>query len=287
MMNNNFSSFLDTSSGPNPLPRQSPSPSPQQSALAHQNGMGGQANGIPLVNGLPSGGQQTDMNHLWSIVQQLSQVLEDNKAQTLGIVNGVQAIQQRAAEEGGVGNMNLREVNGEINGRSNDLLIKYAFYDIQLTWQTAASRTAELQTLTAQLSSAQSTISELTNSNTALTGLITDYENALTLLLDKLRPYAYTQTQAMVSLHKHYQTLLEQERATSMQMRVEHADWQAGLGRVAEYARMALKVQNEGEIPYQRQMKELKEENRVLRVLAGWEAKDDSSDEEGEEGRVS
>ena len=79
--------------------------------------MGGQANGIPLVNGLPSGGQQTDMNHLWSVVQQLSQVLEDNKAQTLGIVNGVQAIQQRAAEEGCVGTMNLREVNGEINGR--------------------------------------------------------------------------------------------------------------------------------------------------------------------------
>lgn len=80
--------------------------------------MGGQANGIPLVNGLPSGGQQTDMNHLWNVVQQLSQVLEDNKAQTLGIVNGVQAIQQRAAEEGSVGSLNLREVNGEINGRS-------------------------------------------------------------------------------------------------------------------------------------------------------------------------
>lgn len=166
------------------------------------------------------------------------------------------------------------------------LRIQRVVYGHELTLPTAASRAAELQTLTAQLSSAQSTISELTNSNTALTGLITDYENALTLLLDKLRPYAYTQTQAMVSLHKHYQTLLEQERATSMQMRVEHADWQAGLGRVAEYARLALKVQNEGEIPYRREMKELKEENRVLRVLAGWEAKDDSSDEEGEEGRV-
>ena len=71
-----------------------------------------QTNGIPMVNGLPSGGQQTDMNHLWSVVQQLSQMLEDNRAQTLGIVNGVQAIQARAAEEGGVG---IREVNGEIN----------------------------------------------------------------------------------------------------------------------------------------------------------------------------
>jgi hypothetical protein len=73
-------------------------------------------NNIPLVNGLPSGGQQTDLNHLWSVVQQLSQVLEENRAQTQGIVNGVQAIQARAAEEGGGSGIGIREVNGEING---------------------------------------------------------------------------------------------------------------------------------------------------------------------------
>jgi hypothetical protein len=80
-----------------------------------------QQNGIPMVNGLPSGGQQTDMNHLWTVVQQLSQMLEENKAQTQGVLNGVQAIQQRAAEEGGSiegGRVGAREVNGEINGTS-------------------------------------------------------------------------------------------------------------------------------------------------------------------------
>jgi hypothetical protein len=104
------------------MPRQAPSPSPSAAAAAaaaHQaNGIGGPAGGnsIPMVNGLPSGGQQTDMNYLWSVVQQLSQMLEDNRAQTAGIVNGVQAIQARAAEEGSVGGMSLREVNGELNG---------------------------------------------------------------------------------------------------------------------------------------------------------------------------
>jgi hypothetical protein len=57
------------------------------------------------------------MNHLWTVVQQLSQVLEENRAQTIGIVNGVQAIQTRAAEEGGVQNLSVREVNGELNGK--------------------------------------------------------------------------------------------------------------------------------------------------------------------------
>lgn len=109
---NNYS-FLDS----NGQHQARPPPSPSQSSVAGSQVNGGQANGIPMVNGLPSGGQQTDMNHLWSVVQQLSQLLEENKAQTQGIVNGVAAIQGRAAEEGGgaVG-MGMREVNGEING---------------------------------------------------------------------------------------------------------------------------------------------------------------------------
>jgi hypothetical protein len=137
--------------------------------------------------------------------------------------------------------------------------------------------------LTTQLSTAQKDISDLTASNTALTNLITDYENALTLLLDKLRPYAYNQTQAMLSLHKHYQELIDKERAASMQVRLEHAEWQAGLGRVAEYARLALKAQNEAGLPAKTKINELREENRVLRRLAGWDPKaDENSDDENE-----
>lgn len=100
------------------------------------------------------------------------------------------------------------------------------------------------------------------------------------MLLDKLRPYAYNATQANLALHKHYQGLLEQERATSMQLRLEHAEWQAGLGRVAEYARGALRVQGESERGLRGEIKGLKEENRVLRRLAGWEERAESSGEE-------
>ncbi|KAH6625146.1 hypothetical protein C7974DRAFT_455051, partial [Boeremia exigua] len=254
---NNYS-FLD-STGNVAMPRSAPSPSPSQTS--QMNGAP-QQNGVPLVNGLPSGGQQTDMNHLWSVVQQLSQMLEDNKAQTQGVLNGVQALQQRASEEGGVGVLNhtsAREVNGEIN---------------------AASRAADLTALQTRLSTAESHTAALTTHAHALTSLITDYENALTLLLEKLRPYAYTQTSSILALHKHYQALLDAERATSMQLRLEHAEWQAGLGRVAEYARQALKVQSRAEEPLMAEVKGLREENRVLRRLAGWEERAGSSDEE-------
>jgi hypothetical protein len=109
---NNYS-FLDSSVNSGGMPRASPSPSPSQASM---NGVA-QQNGIPMVNGLPSGGQQTDMNHLWGVVQQLSQLLEENKAQTAGVLNGVAALQQRAAEEGGA-IPSSSQVNGELSGAS-------------------------------------------------------------------------------------------------------------------------------------------------------------------------
>ncbi|KAI8943155.1 hypothetical protein NX059_001184 [Plenodomus lindquistii] len=248
---NNYS-FLDSNGQHQPRPP----PSPSQGSVAGSHVNGAQQNGIPMVNGLQSGGQQTDMNHLWAVVQQLSQLLEENKAQTQGIVNGVAAIQGRAAEEGGP--VGLREVNGEIN---------------------AATRAAELAHLQSQLTTANTTISTLSTANASLSALLTDYEAALTLLLDKLRPYAYSQTSAVLAIHKHYQALLDQERSTSLALRLEHAEWQAGLSRVADNARAALRGQSEVEEGLRREAKELAEENRVLRRMVGWEEREGSEDE--------
>ena len=147
-----------------------------------------------------------------------------------------------------------------------------------LTSLTAATRHAEINHLQSQLTATQSHLSTLSSSNTALQSLLTDYENALTLLLDKLRPYAYNQTSSILTLHKHYQRLLEEERGVSMQLRLEHAEWQAGLGRVAKYARLALESQSGGEQSRLRELKEMKEENRVLRGLCGWEEREEDED---------
>jgi hypothetical protein len=136
-------------------------------------------------------------------------------------------------------------------------------------------RHAEITHLQSQLTSTQSALSNLSASNTALQSLLTDYENALTLLLDKLRPYAYNQTSSILALHKHYQKLLEEERGVSMQLRLEHAEWQSGLGRVADYARTALKSQGESEEGLRREIRGLKEENRVLRGLCGWDEREE------------
>ena len=74
----------------NSVPRQAPSPGPQ-----HQtNGIGGNSM-ANLNNSVLPAGQQADMNHLWGIVEQLSQVLAENRTQTAGIVDSVQQIQVR------------------------------------------------------------------------------------------------------------------------------------------------------------------------------------------------
>lgn len=65
-----------------------------------------------------------------------------------------------------------------------------------------------------------------------------------------------------------------------MSLRLEHAEWQSGLSRVADNARAALRSQSEVEAGLKRECKELAEENRVLRRMVGWEERKGSDDEQ-------
>ncbi|KAF4314648.1 hypothetical protein GTA08_BOTSDO01690 [Botryosphaeria dothidea] len=248
------SAYIDTSNGmANSLPRQSSNP-----GSGHQpNGSGGMPN---LVNGLLSGGHQTDMNHLWQVVQQLSDVLQENRNQTANIMNSVQQIQARAAQEGA--SPTIAQVNGD------------------LTAATTRQQAAEINNLRAQLQSAHASVSTLDSQNAQLRALLQDYETSLSVVLEKLRPYAHQQHDAIVALHAHYNGLLEKERQQNLELRLEHQEWQAGLGRVAQYARHALKESADADLGYERKIRELKAENRMLRRLANWEEASDSDDGE-------
>lgn len=272
------SAYIDTSNGmANSLPRQSSNP-----GSGHQpNGSGGMQN---LVNGLLSGGHQTDMNHLWQVVQQLSDVLQENRNQTANIMNSVQQIQvhlsdnhtrplpkspsltchcfpqARAAQEGT--SPTTAQVNGDLNSA------------------TARQQATEINNLRAQLQSSHVSVSTLDAQNAQLRALLQDYETGLSLVLDKLRPYAHQQHDAIVALHAHYNALLEKERQQNLELRLEHQEWQAGLGRVAQFARHALKESANSDLGYERKIRELKAENRMLRRLANWEEASDSDEDE-------
>lgn len=68
-----------------------------------------------------------------------------------------------------------------------------------------------------------------------------------------------------------------------MQAQQIHQDWQRGLSKLNEDLRCAVQAREDEKNPYMRKVAALKEENRVLRGLAGWEAAEDSSSEEEDE----
>jgi hypothetical protein len=88
-----MSSFMDNSPNPNALgsmSRQSPSPSGQH-PMGQVNGGGGIAGA--MVNGLPmNAGHQMDLNHLYEMVVELSDVLKHNREMTRGIITSAEEI---------------------------------------------------------------------------------------------------------------------------------------------------------------------------------------------------
>lgn len=110
--------------------------------------------------------------------------------------------------------------------------------------------------------------------------LLTDYENGISMCLDKLRPFAQQHTSALNAQKAHYLNLIEEERRQNLELRLEHQRWQQGLGKVAEHAREALKAQSEAELPWIERLAGLKAENRTLRRLCGLPIGEESDDEE-------
>jgi hypothetical protein len=146
--------------------------------------------------------------------------------------------------------------------------------------------TAQLTNLHNELASLQHAYNALSNSHSSCLSLLSTHETLLdTHILPQLRRYAHTHALAITSLHSHYQKLLEDERKANLELRLDGLKWQEGLGRVSEWARLALRetAADEGRTRERLRLGKLKEENRVLRQLAGWPEKESDSEEEGDE----
>lgn len=68
------------------MSRQTPSPSPQH-GISQPNGGGGMSAGVPM-----NAGHQMDLNHLYEMVVELSDVLKHNREMTRGIINSAEEI---------------------------------------------------------------------------------------------------------------------------------------------------------------------------------------------------
>lgn len=229
------------------------------------------ASAIP--GGVTHAGHQMDINHLWGVVQELSEILAQNRAQTAGIIGSVQQMQARSSASA-----SASAENADGSGGAGAELPSVQ----QANGEIASGQAAELASLQGELARARAEAETTREEYKELAEVNADYEAVLGQVKDKVHEYAKGHADALNAVHRHYNGLLEQEREANLQLRLEHGKWQAGLGRAAEYARMALRERSEEVAPFEGRLRELKFENRILRRHVGWslEGLEDSDEEE-------
>ncbi|KIW00303.1 hypothetical protein, variant [Verruconis gallopava] len=250
---NNYANFDPGSLNPNNLARQAGQQPPQPS----------QMNGLSGVTQWPNVGAQSDMNILWEYIVKLSEMHEQIRAQTQQVTSGMQQIESlRSGNAGSSGGSSAPHVNGVVNGVPS-----------------ASTDSAEVARLQHELLSAHSKIEDLTATITTLQNLNTDYENAISHTLDKLRPFTQSHAQALLAQKAHYLNLLEQERHQNLELRMEQSRWQQKAKEVKDMLVEAMKLQSQSEIGYVKKIAALKADNRSLRRICGVPLMDDSDDD--------
>ncbi|KAH0160041.1 hypothetical protein KCU67_g6882, partial [Aureobasidium melanogenum] len=213
-----------------------------------------------LGGGMPSAGHHSDMQHIWSLVQELSSVLQQNREQYDELQDGLARAQPRPTANGVL-----------TNGDANVSHAPHASSDVDTT------------ALQAQLSDALSRITELETECKEANQVIDYAEEIVEKFKLQVREYAHSHQSATIALHAHYNSLLETSRNETIQAQLTHQAWQASLLRLSENLRLAQSAHEEGTLPYRRRIAALKEENRILRAKAGWEPASDSENSDDED----
>ncbi|GIZ39851.1 hypothetical protein CKM354_000321800 [Cercospora kikuchii] len=230
--------------------------------MANQNGMGApNVNMYTGMNGgvMPSAGHYSDMQTLMQNMENLSGWLEQNRQDWALVQEGlakVERLQGRLAQSGQV---------PLLNGDTQPVP--------RPEQPTVAQLSDSLAKANSQIESLRSTYNDHVN-------LQRLYEDTLSDTTERIRQYCFEQQNHIIALHQHYTSLLSQSRSETVEAQLTHQAWQAGLQRLSGSVREALKSRQEEGMPYKRRIAALKEENRVLRKMVGWEAPVDSEDEE-------
>lgn len=208
---------------------------------------------------MPSAGHYSDMQTLMQNMESLSGWLEQNRQDWAQVQDGiarVERLQGRLTQNG-----QIPLLNGDPPSEP------------ETEQPTIAQLSDSLARANLQLESMRNTY----NDHVSLQRL---YEETLTDTTERIRQYCFEQQNHIIALHQHYTTLLSQSRSETVEAQLTHQAWQASLQRVSENVREAMKARQEEGMPYKRRIAGLKEENRVLRKMAGWEPAVDSDDEE-------
>ncbi|RPB22672.1 hypothetical protein L211DRAFT_857978 [Terfezia boudieri ATCC MYA-4762] len=186
-------------------------------------------------------GNQLDLNHLWTQVQELSAILQVNRDQAQGLVRRADEIRGRVAN--GEGGSFLRDVNGELNG----------------------AREVELER---ELAAVKEENAALRADNEDLNNVLMEYASTLEKVLDGLRVYAHEHTITTINIHQSYTAQLANERQANAILRQNEADSQGRLSAMAMLLRQAYDAQTNN-VDADTVIEGLKYENAALREALG------------------
>ncbi|KAI9923809.1 hypothetical protein ASPWEDRAFT_27873 [Aspergillus wentii DTO 134E9] len=239
-----FSNYADNSANsPNlaNMPRQSLPPAmPHTPAQVNGGGMAGMNGGMPM-----NAGHQMDLHHVYEMVLELSEVLKNNREMTSSIVNSAEEIMKRSSSEGA--SPNLQQVNGEIS----------------------AARIAELERA---LAKEKRTVEILKHEQVENTKLIGEYEQAVGTMVEQIRNYCQNNNMNYLAQKRHYNNLLQAERDSHLESRLDRDYWHAQTMKCAEMIRTAYRLRcEEEEVPI-RVVAGLQNEVRAYRFALGMEA---------------
>ncbi|KAK0839335.1 hypothetical protein LTR03_011331 [Friedmanniomyces endolithicus] len=281
-------------------------------------GNGNGTNGNMYTNGaavngviLPSAGHYADMQTLMQSMETLSGWLQQNREEGASLQEGlarVERVQARNEHEHDrnsrishpdAGAMAVAGGEGLVNGDTTQTEMQAAQQpplpgppaqdnppenhprDRDPDNDPTRPTTTALQTA---LSAAHTRISHLESSLRTHETLQTLYEATLSDATAHIRSYIYSQQSYILSLHRHYTELLQQAREEVVEAQLVHQGWQEGLGRLSGLVRGAYGAREEERRPWVGRVRGLREENRVLRGMVGWEVREGDSDEEEEIG---
>ncbi|KAL1883442.1 hypothetical protein Plec18167_002446 [Paecilomyces lecythidis] len=231
-----FANYVDNNPNLAGIPRQTPSPSPSQ---VNGGGMAGINGGMPM-----NAGHQMDLNHLYEMVLELSEVLKNNREMTKGIITSAEEIMRRASSEGA--SPNLQQVNGEIS----------------------AARIAELERA---LVKEKRLVEVLKREQVENTKLIGEYETTVGTMVEQIRNYCHNNTMHFLAQKRHYNNLLQAERDAHLESRLDRDHWHAMTMKCAEMIRTAYRLRCEEEETPIRIVAGLQNEVRAYRNALGME----------------
>ncbi|KAK6329658.1 hypothetical protein TWF696_003532 [Orbilia brochopaga] len=199
----------------------------------------------PLLNLLPNSGHQTDLNHLWSQLQELSQVLSSNRDSAAKLIQKADEVKAKVDPSIVDVNLHPQDPNSERHGN----------IDIQSHNRVLRRENA---TLLAE--------------NEDLSTLVNDYESVLEKILEGLRIFIHEQSISTINIHQSYASQLAIERQVNAELRQDAADFQARLAKLGSILRTA--HENENALGPDTLIEELKAENMALRDALGMKSGD-------------